>query len=104
MPRMNARPMQKGDLKRNAKTIRRLFGFLFKHYGFHLIIVAICIVTHVLANTKGTLFLQTLIDDYITPLIGAKDPSYLPLAKAIGMKFRSLFIANGCNQRKNKIS
>ena len=85
MPRMNARPMQKGDLKRNAKTIRRLFGFLFRHYGFHLIIVAICIVTHVLANTRGTLFMQTLIDDYILPLIGSKDPSYLPLARAIGM-------------------
>ncbi len=83
MPRVNARPMQKGDLKKNAATMKRLFGFLFKHYGFHLIVVAICIVTHVLANTKGTLFMQTLIDDYILPLIGSKDPDYLPLAKAI---------------------
>ncbi len=84
MPRVNARPIQKGDIKKNTATMKRLFGFLFKHYGLRLILVGICIVTQVLANTRGTLFLQTLIDDYILPLIGTKDPNYLPLAGAIG--------------------
>ncbi|MCR5221606.1 MAG: ABC transporter ATP-binding protein/permease [Lachnospiraceae bacterium] len=84
MPRIQPRPLKKEDLKKNAAAMKRLFRFLFSHFGFHLIVVAVCIVISVLANTRGTLFLQTLIDDYIQPMIGSKDPDYLPLAIAIG--------------------
>ncbi len=84
MPRVQPRPLKKEDLKKNAAAMKRLFRFLFSHFGFHLIVVAVCIVISVLANTRGTLFLQTLIDDYIQPMIGSKDPDYLPLALAIG--------------------
>lgn len=84
MPRVQPRPLKKEDLKKNAAAMKRLFRFLFSHFGFHLIVVAVCIVISVLANTRGTLFLQTLIDDYIQPMIGSKDPDYLPLAIAIG--------------------
>ena len=83
MPRPQNIPRKKGDLKKNAGTLRRLFGFLFKNYPVQLIVVALCIVTTVIANTRGTLFMQTLIDDYILPMIGTKDPDYGPLAGAI---------------------
>ncbi|MBQ9065592.1 MAG: ABC transporter ATP-binding protein [Blautia sp.] len=84
MPRPARVPMQKGALKANKGVLKRLFAFLFKNYGPHLVIVAVCIVTTVLANTRGTLFMQTLIDDYILPLIGSENPDYAPLARAIG--------------------
>ena len=84
MPRPGQIPRQKGDLKKNAGSLKRLFGFLFQNYPVQLIVVALCIITTVLANTRGTLFMQTLIDDYILPMIGTKDPDYGPLAGAIG--------------------
>ena len=36
-----------------------------------------------LATVKGTLFLQTLIDDYITPLISSDSPDFAPLIHAL---------------------
>ena len=42
-----------------------------------------CIIGAALAQVRGTLFLQTLIDDYITPMIGSPDPDFGPLAAAL---------------------
>ena len=89
MPRPRNVPMKKGDLKANAGALKRLFGFLFQNYTPHLIVAIACIVVSVFANTSGTLFMQTLIDDYILPLIGSKNPDYGPLAGAI---FRMVMI------------
>ncbi len=83
MPRPNAMPRQKGDMKKSAGTIKRLFSFLFQNFAPQLIVVACCIVITVFANTRGTLFMQTLIDDYIIPMTGQENPDYGPLAGAI---------------------
>lgn len=55
-----------------------------KHYGVAIIIVAICIIINVLANVQGTMFMQRLIDDYITPLLKSETKNYTPLLHAIG--------------------
>ena len=55
-----------------------------KHYGAAIIIVAICIIINVLANVQGTMFMQRLIDDYITPLLKSETKNYTPLLHAIG--------------------
>lgn len=52
-----------------GRLLKRLMGMLMKHYGVAIIIVAICIIINVLANVQGTMFMQRLIDDYITPLL-----------------------------------
>lgn len=62
-----------------GKLMNRLFGMLMKHYGVCLVIVAACIIINVLANIQGTMFMQTLIDDFITPLLKAETPDFLPL-------------------------
>ena len=59
-------------------------GMLMKHYGAAIIIVAICIIINVLANVQGTMFMQRLIDDYITPLLKSETKNYTPLLHAIG--------------------
>ena len=85
MPRPAPRPIKKEDMKKSAGTLKRLFRFLMEHYKVQLILVGVCIVANVLASTRGTLFMRTLIDDYILPLIGTKNPDYGPLAGAIAM-------------------
>ena len=67
-----------------GRLLKRLMGMLMKHYGVAIIIVAICIIITVLANGQGTMFMQRLIDDYITPLLKSETKNYTPLLHAIG--------------------
>lgn len=67
-----------------GRLLKRLMGMLMKHYGVVIIIVAICIIINVLANVQGTMFMQRLIDDYITPLLKSETKNYTPLLHAIG--------------------
>lgn len=74
----------KPKIKNPGKLFKRLLSYVFKTYKFHCIAVFVCIIVSVLASVQGTMFLQTLIDDYIRPLIGAQSPDFTPLAQAIG--------------------
>ena len=56
---------------------------VFRNYLPHCILVLICIVVSALANVQASLFLQTLMDDYIVPMTHQQDPSFAPLAGAL---------------------
>ncbi len=73
----------KPKIKNPGKLFKRLMHFVFKNYGVSCIVVVICIVINVLASVQGTRFLQTLIDDYILPLLNQKEPDFTPLLHAI---------------------
>ena len=76
---MGAKP----KVKNPGKILGRILGYTFKNYKIHMIIVFICIIVSVLANVQGTLFIQSLIDDYITPLMTTSSPDFTPLLFAI---------------------
>ncbi len=71
-------------IKNPGKLFSRLMAYVFQNYLVHMILVVICIIAAVVANVQGTLFTKTLIDSYITPMIGQTNPDYGPLAGAIG--------------------
>ena len=54
-------------------TIGRMFRYL-KPYSFRLIIVFIAISVASYTNVASSAFNKTLIDDYLTPLIGVSNP------------------------------
>nr|WP_295278834.1 ABC transporter ATP-binding protein [uncultured Blautia sp.] len=66
-----------------GKMLGRLMGYIYKNYRIHIIVVVIGIVVSVLANVQGTMFMKTLIDQYIMPLLKAETPDFHPLAMAI---------------------
>ena len=66
-----------------GEIFKRLMAYVGRRYKFHLAVVVICILTAALANVQGTMFMRTLIDSYITPLIGSENPDYSPLLSAI---------------------
>ncbi len=70
-------------IKNPGKLLMRLMKFVFSHYLIHYIVVLICILTSVFCSVQGTLFMQTLIDDYIKPMIGVANPDYGPLLGAM---------------------
>lgn len=69
--------------KNAGKIFKRLMAYIFQSYKYHLIFVAICILISVLANVQGTLFMQTLIDEFILPLIKAETPDFTDLLAQI---------------------
>ena len=78
------RGMRKGPKAKNPmKTLKRIFAIIVKGYPIQCVLVIIGIVVGVLANVYGSLFLQSLIDDYITPLVGSSAPDFTPLLKAL---------------------
>lgn len=66
-----------------GKLFVRLMKYIMKNYFAHIIIVVICILGSVLANVQGTWFTQSLIDNYITPMIKSGVADFAPLIKAI---------------------
>ena len=74
--------------KPNVENPGKIFGRLMK-YAFQgrivrwIIVIACIVITVNTMTVQGTLFTRTLVDDFITPLIGAGDPDYSGLAHAI---------------------
>lgn len=79
--RRNRGPAQK--VENSGQVLKRLFGIIFKKYKFQMIIVFVCILISVLANVQGSLFIQNLIDDYITPMIQSGSRDFGPMLGAI---------------------
>ena len=66
-----------------GKTMGRVFGYMLQSYKFSFILVVLCIIGSALATLQGTLFMQSLIDDYIVPLTQMEQPDFSPLAGAL---------------------
>ncbi len=89
-PKVNQGPGSRGargprpKLENPGKLLKRVLRYTFKDYAVHWIVVVICIVTTVLSSLQGTLFMRSLIDDYIIPLLLQQNPDFTPLAGAVG--------------------
>ena len=80
--RRNMGPAQK--IEHPFQIIGKILKFMSTHYLPHLIIVLVCIVASVFANVQGTWFLQSLIDEYIMPMIKSGSSDFSPLLGAMG--------------------
>lgn len=90
---MNMKSQNKRPKGQNpAKTLKRLMEIILKNYTPHCIVVLLCIFGSAFVSVKGTLFMQTLIDDYILPLTSQSNPDFRPLGMAI-MKLALFFVA-----------
>ena len=58
----------KSTVKNPGKILGRLLKYVTGTYLLQCILVLIFIIVSVLANVQGTLFMKTLIDDYIQPI------------------------------------
>ena len=82
----NPRQMRgmKPGVKNPGKIFKRIMSYVFRKYKLHFMAVIVLIFVGVIANVQGTLFMQKLIDDYITPFLLSDTPNFAPLAHAIG--------------------
>ena len=66
----------------DTKTLRRLLSYM-KDYKGQLLFVVVCILLSAIASAASALFLQSLIDDYITPLLTSSAPVFTQLLKVL---------------------
>lgn len=66
-----------------GKTALRLMGYVAGTFRLQFAAVFVTIIVSALAGTAGPLFLMFLIDDFITPLLGAQNPDFSGLFQAV---------------------
>ena len=98
-PGRNAGPRPK--VENPGKMFKRILAYVMKQYKFQVILVLCCILLSVFAQVQGTLFMQTLIDSYILPLLAEKSNDFSGLLHAItrvacfyGVGILAVFIQN----------
>lgn len=64
-------------------TLKRLLKMTFKNHEWMIFVSFLAIIISTLASVIGTLFLQKLFDNYITPLVKSANPNFFPLFKAV---------------------
>lgn len=70
------------DKKIDGKTVKRLMKYV-KQYRVSFIIVAVSIILSAVTGVIGSMFLQVVIDDYITPMLTQAVPDFSGLLGAI---------------------
>ncbi len=66
-----------------TNSLVRLIKETISAYKWRSILVLVFIIISAYASVRGSVFMQNLVDDYITPMLGQKNPSYQPLLVAI---------------------
>ena len=97
-------PFKTGEAaKHPMKTLGRLMKIVLSKYKFLYFIVLVCIGLSAVATLLGTLFQQSLIDDYIVPLIGSVNPDFGQLGLAI-IKISLVYLVGiGCGYAYQRI-
>ena len=66
-----------------VKTLKRLLAYIMKRYKFRYLFVLVCIAISSVVQVIGTMFMKTLIDDYILPMVDGRIASFQPLIEAL---------------------
>ena len=74
------------------QTVKRLFSYVTKKHKVHFFFVLICILLSAYAGVAGSMFLQTLIDDHIIPLLNQPAPDFTGLFIAV-MQLAGIFLS-----------
>jgi len=75
----------RGGKPRNLKKVtNRLMGY-FRPYRARFFVVVVCILLSTVAGVAASLFIQRLIDNYITPMLSQAAPVFTPLFKALSL-------------------
>ncbi|MCD7881371.1 MAG: ABC transporter ATP-binding protein/permease [Clostridiales bacterium] len=89
--------------RNQLKSLGRVMSYTLKNYKWSCLIVVICILVTALTTLAATLFMQTLIDDYITPLTQAANPDFGPLAQALVGLSAILVVGVLCSYARSRI-
>ena len=75
--------MKEKKQRTSLYVLKRLLKYMISNYKFSFLMVVLCIVIGAFATMQGMLFVQSLVDDYIVPLLNSESPDFAPLANAL---------------------
>ncbi|MDD8047971.1 MAG: ABC transporter ATP-binding protein [Thomasclavelia sp.] len=95
--------MKNNKKKINWKVLGRLFKYVLTNYKFSCFVVLICIIIGAIATTSATVFVKSLIDNYITPMLSQNTPDFQPLIMAL-MQMACIYLVGViCTYAYNRI-
>ena len=71
--------------------LKRVLGYMLRDYKLASFLAVACILISAISTLNGILFMQTLVDDYVEPLVGVANPDFGPLAGAL-MKLIAFYV------------
>ena len=93
----------RANVKLRKGSVKRIYQYIFKHYKFVCLLVAICILISSVTSVISTLFTKELIDKYILPLTQSAVPDFQPLAKALFVLAVVLIVGIICSYTYNRL-
>ena len=96
-------PASRASIKEMCHMLGRVVRYITQYYKWSFLIVILCILGSSLVTRRGTLFMQTLIDDYIVPLTQSASPDYGPLAHALLIMACIYAVGIVCSYAYNRI-
>ncbi len=72
-------------------VLKRILGYMLKYYKGSCLAVIVCVLGSALCTLQGTLFMQSLIDDYILPMTAADATDFSGLAAAL-IRLAAVFV------------
>ena len=96
-------PASRASIKEMCHMLGRVVRYITQYYKWSFLIVILCILGSSLVTRRGTLFMQTLIDDYIVPLTQSASPDYGPLAHALFIMACIYAVGIVCSYAYNRI-
>lgn len=89
-------------MNKKKGTLKRLMQYVTEGHKLRFLVVLVCILISAVANVVGSIFIQVLIDDYISPLLLEPSPVFTGLLKAIlvmGMIYLTGVVSTLCYNR-----
>ncbi|MCD8082899.1 MAG: ABC transporter ATP-binding protein/permease [Clostridiales bacterium] len=93
--------MRTKNKKSMFSTLRRLIGYILQKYKWQCLVVTVCILISTAANIRGTLFMKSLIDDYILPFVNQEEPPLFMLFRALLLMAAIYYIGVFCTWAYN---
>lgn len=84
-------PMRIPGQKMDFKVLKRVFGYVSTKFRLLMVIVVLCIFLSSIASVYSSLFLGSLIDDYITPMLTSDSADFMPLLTML-LKMAGIFL------------
>ena len=91
----------KPNIKDANKTIKRLMSYV-GHYKLQFIFVIFCIIISAYVNVRASMFIQTVIDDYVTPMLASGSADFTSFAVAISRMAVIFFIGIAASYLYNR--
>ena len=76
-------------------VLKRVLRYMLHNYKFHFLAVVLCILISAIANVSGATFPQTLVDDYIVPMINTGSTDFSGLWSAVCQLICLLAVGRG---------